>query len=38
MLPLHHALEEQAGPEIVAALLHAYPAAASMANHVRSEG
>jgi len=33
-LPLHCAAGNQAGPEVVAALLHAYPAAASMADKV----
>jgi len=31
-LPLHHAAAKQAGPEVVAALLHVYPDAASTAD------
>ena len=34
-LPLHHAAAKQAGPEMVAALLHAYPDAASAVDKVR---
>jgi len=33
-MPLHHAAENQAGPELVAALLQVYPDAASKADQV----
>ena len=35
MCPLYYALMEHAGPEVVLALLHAYPRAASDADKVR---
>ena len=37
-LPLYYALKYNAGPEVVAALLQAYPAAASTPDAVRCEG